>query len=706
MDVFAERPDVLEVTLRDGSYLIDFQFTAQDTAVIASALESVGFRWIEVGHGLGFNASASGKGVAAATDEEYLEAAAGTLKTARWGMFFIPGIGRERDLHLASRYKMDFVRIGTDATNISEAERFIRQAKELGMLVSYNAMKSYAVSAEEWGRNAAQVHKWGADIVCLVDSAGSMDPEEVSLYLKAARSCSPVHLGFHGHDNLSLSMANTLRAIDEGAVLVDSSLQGMGRSAGNAITEVLVAVLKKRGLLAGIDMKAVMDIGDGLIRPLLGHRGVDPMAVTGGYARFHSSFTPKAMEYALKYGIDVRDLIVRLCQEDLVSAPDDLLERLSKELAQTKMPHVLSIPVFSVDRTRNLEGRDSLDSLLKQIRPHAIKTGRFSALNAVIAEAPQEEIKVSGNVQLTRTHVAGSVSYSTNEQLETILQSAEGKVDVLLLDVDQKPFGPSCPAGTAAGFLEKTTLLTYLDSRVWVSAVEDQVARVLGENLENLQIVVAGDHPKSRLLATNLVERRARVSILSESLISAPEDLGAFSFSPDRTTLSYLQAGKPEAEDHLANARMVVVWPRGAPWFGDAEASLVRADSWVLDARIGGLLSEGIERLRQRGAQLIRQNMWPTLAGVLLAAHESQLVCKKSMGRSAIGGVPVVAGGAMGRPGDVVVDSISEPSRVIGVADSQGGITFHYSPQEAEHVHRVTEEINSRMVMPHHNSVK
>src|SRR5215469_5981682 len=261
MATFNTIPDILEVTLRDGSYLIDFQFTAEDTATIASALEGVGFRWIEVGHGLGMNASQSGKGLAAATDEEYLEAAAQALKYAKWGMFFIPGIGREEDLRLAARHGMSFVRIGTNITEADQAEPYIALAKELGFIVSYNAMKSYAVSPEEFGKTVEKVHRWGADISCLVDSAGSMDPDSVAAYLQAAKIESPSPLGYHGHDNLSLAMANTLRAIEEGAVLVDSSLQGMGRSAGNAVTEVLVAILQRRGSLSHIDLKATMDVG-------------------------------------------------------------------------------------------------------------------------------------------------------------------------------------------------------------------------------------------------------------------------------------------------------------------------------------------------------------------------------------------------------------------------------------------------------------
>ncbi len=183
MATFDVIPDILEVTLRDGSYLIDFQFTAEDTATIAAALESIGFRWIEVGHGLGLNASQSGKGMAAATDEEYMEAAAQALQHAKWGMFFIPGIGREEDLRLAARYGMSFIRIGTNVTETAQAEPYIALAKELGLIVSYNAMKSYAVSPAEFGRVVAQVHAWGADIACLVDSAGSMDPDAVAAYL-------------------------------------------------------------------------------------------------------------------------------------------------------------------------------------------------------------------------------------------------------------------------------------------------------------------------------------------------------------------------------------------------------------------------------------------------------------------------------------------------------------------------------------------
>ena len=336
--------DIMEVTLRDGSYVVGFKFTAHDTALIASTLDRVGFRWIEIGHGLGMHASSTGKGEAGASDEEYLAAAAEAITHAEWGVFLIPGIGRATDIKLAAQYKASFLRVGCDITDMDAAEPYVRLAKDEGLFVSFNAMKSYAVSAGDFGRFAAKAQSWGTDIVCLVDSAGCMYPAEVRGYLQAARIESDVALGFHGHDNLSLAMANTLQAVECGAVLVDSSLQGMGRSAGNAVTEILVAVLQKQGLVQHVDLNAAMDAGQQLIAPRNGSRAIDPLAVTAGYARFHSSFMPKVETYARRYGLDVRDLIVLLCKESQVDAPDALLDRLSKQLAAGHGPQREDVP--------------------------------------------------------------------------------------------------------------------------------------------------------------------------------------------------------------------------------------------------------------------------------------------------------------------------------------------------------------------------
>lgn len=669
MSVIFERdePDILDVTLRDGSYLIDFQFTAEDTSRIAAALESVGIRWIEIGHGLGLNASMSGKGRAAATDREYMEAASNALEKARWGMFCIPGIARLDDLRAAATTGMSFVRVGTNITEVDQAGPFIELGKELGIIVSYNAMKSYAVGPEEFARCAAAAGSWGADIVSLVDSAGGMFPEDVKRYIETAASRSDVHLGFHGHDNLAMSMANSLSAIDAGAVLVDASLQGMGRSAGNTVTEALAAILKRRGHLQDVDLHGLMDIGQGLITPLMQGHALDPMAITAGYARFHSSFTSKVTRYAEKYGLDVRDLIVRLTQEDTVNAPDELLDRIGRELAAVRMPRVIALPVLESSKRWTGDATGNLRVLLEEIGPKAIKSSRFSTLNLVIGEKPMETMAVSHNVHMTSAHVIGSVTLTREDDLTRALAAADGRVDVVFLDVDSKSFGPPSPAHAAVAVLRTSRLLTYSDGRLWVDAIEGQLVRMLDEDLLDRVVAIVGDHAKSRELAGSLERRGARVA------------LGL------------------EADAIPGNADAVIVWadPSGLT---REHASRLAEGTVLLDAGIGSLSTETLAAARSQGVLLARVNIWPVLSGALEAAHEAARVRSECFGWNELAGVSVVAGGAIGEAHAIIVDCISHPSRVIGVADGHGGVLYRWEPEDEARVRRVNEEILKRLV--------
>lgn len=702
-----EAPSILEVTLRDGSYLIDFQFTADDTQLIGRALDAAGFRWIEIGHGLGLHASDCGKGVAAASDEEYLAAAAESLEDAHWGVFFIPGIGRTEDLEAAASYGMSFVRVGTNITQIEQARPYIERAKELGLAVSYNAMKSYAVSPEEFGHNAALAASWGADIVCLVDSAGGMFPKDIAAYLDRAKQETGVVLGFHGHDNLSLAVANSLAAIDHGARLVDSSLCGMGRSTGNATTEVLVAILKQLGFAREIDLNFVMDVGQGLVAPIMATHGLDPLGVTVGYARFHSSFLPKVAGYAEKHGVDVRDLIVRLCEQDVVNAPDELLESLGAELAREapqRPARPMRLKALSLAGKRDVR---SLPRVLKDLRSRASKACKPSALNVVIGHQPMAGPLLSGNIQPTPTHLLTGITLTKEADLREVMESADGLVDCVFLDADQKPFGPSNQVRTARERLKRSQLLTYLDSRVWIQAVEDQAVRLLGETPYGLSIVIAGRHNRTQILATRFAERLAAVTLLSDPAgsLQGPADTLEWAFTegaaPNHAP-ELLEAESPEARAALANAAMVVVWPAAESWFDKGMMEAVAPQAIVLDARIGGMTADGIAYGAAHAMRLLRVDIWPALAGALAAAHDSQLRLEQAQGRREIEGVQVVAGGVIGRLGDIVLDHINQPTRVIGVADGRGGLldAGALRAEDEGNLKRVRDCVNSLLVVP------
>lgn len=330
----AKGPDILECTLRDGSYAIDFQFSREDTFTIARRLDDLGFPYIEVGHGIGLGASRRNMGVAAATDEEYMAGAAEAVHRGKWGMFCIPGVAELSDIDIAAKAGMGFVRVGTEVSDAEKAKPFIERARDKGLFVFSNLMKSYVCDTGYFVSQASKCLDYGAQCIYVVDSAGGMLPEEIGAYADAMRSAAPdVKLGFHGHHNLGLGVANSLYCARMGFDVVDTSLQGFGRSAGNTPTEQFVAVLIRAGFETPYDPVAVMEAGEELIRPLIQEIGHNSLDTTAGLARFHSSYMRRVLEAAKAKRVDPRRLIIALCEHDRANAPAELIEAAAAEVA-------------------------------------------------------------------------------------------------------------------------------------------------------------------------------------------------------------------------------------------------------------------------------------------------------------------------------------------------------------------------------------
>ena len=328
---------VLDCTLRDGSYAIDYQFSQEDTARICEALEGAGVKFIEIGHGVGMNGSQN-HGRAKQSDEEYVKAAAEVIKKSKFGMFCIPGIARLEDLDMAASYGMGFVRVGTNVNEANQAEHFIRRAKKLRMHVSFNMMKSYALPPLEVVKQAALAASYGADVVSVVDSAGGMMPKDVREYVSVIKKkIKNIDVGFHGHNNLQLAMANSLAAVEAGATFVDATLQGIGRSVGNTQTEVLVLLLRKLGVSTGIDPLKIMDAGDRWIRPRMPiQSGIDTLSAVIGDSQFHSSFLKIVEKVAREENLDVRALIAAVSAIDLITVTEESAKKAAIRLKARK----------------------------------------------------------------------------------------------------------------------------------------------------------------------------------------------------------------------------------------------------------------------------------------------------------------------------------------------------------------------------------
>lgn len=323
---------LMDVTLRDGSYAVNFQFSCQDVRIIGRELEESGISWIEIGHGMGLGANSEKNGVALNTDEEYLETAQQTFKKSKFGMFCIPDIASLDDIDMAASYGMHFLRIGTNVNEVEKSEQYIKRAKSKGIKVFANYMKSYVVSPETFADTVKKSESYGADAVYIVDSAGAMFQEDIGRYYDAVRKISDIDIGFHGHNNLGLAVANSIYAAGIGIKYVDASLQGLGRSAGNAQLELLIACLIKKYNISKYDCKKLLMAGRKIVSPLIHERGLNPLDVYSGLAEFHSSYMGYIHKYAGKYSVNPLELIYEYCKYDKVNLEEQVLENIAREL--------------------------------------------------------------------------------------------------------------------------------------------------------------------------------------------------------------------------------------------------------------------------------------------------------------------------------------------------------------------------------------
>jgi len=326
---------ILDSTLRDGSQAINFQFGRKLTRNILSNLEKGGIQWIEMGHGLGLGATRKCGKPALLSDEEYMDLAKNTLKKANFGFIIIKKFGEKKDIKLASERGAKFIRIGSNITEVNQIEDYIKYVKEQGLIVFIALMKAYAIThMKEYIEILQKLEKWGADVITLMDSAGTMIPEEVKKYINHGKININISLGFHAHNNLQLAIANTITAIKAGADCVDVSIGGLGRSAGNAPTEILAILLEKYGRGKILNYKVLSDLNDNYIFPLIkGQNRFSSESLTFGFAGFHSNFLPLITKVCKRYPLlDYRDVILALSKKEKVNVNEELINKAIKEM--------------------------------------------------------------------------------------------------------------------------------------------------------------------------------------------------------------------------------------------------------------------------------------------------------------------------------------------------------------------------------------
>lgn len=345
---------LLDCTIRDGSYSVNFQFTKNDITTIVHNLSNANIRYIEVGHGLGLGAYKLKGKEACVNDIETLQVSkeAAANSHAKIGVFFIPKIGTFNDIKIAQSEGADFIRIGINSHDYKDALPYISYAKNLGMEVGFNFMKSYLVNPFTLLQYAKDIADAGVDYIYVVDSAGGMLPQDIGERVRLLSENIETKIGFHGHNNLMLANANNIAAIENGAKLIDTTLSGIGRGGGNSSTEVMLFILEKMGINLGINKNLLLDTSKKYIASKIKSENLSDIDIVSGFALCHSSFLDTFQKVSKKLNIDLRDLIIEVSKIEKSDPKHSLIEKIGSKLAKEKQ-----IVFAPMDIRRKLDDR-------------------------------------------------------------------------------------------------------------------------------------------------------------------------------------------------------------------------------------------------------------------------------------------------------------------------------------------------------------
>jgi 4-hydroxy 2-oxovalerate aldolase len=329
------RLTICDTTLRDGSHAVAHQLSRSDIREYARAAERAGADVVEVGHGNGLGASSIQVGLAALSDAEMLTTAKAQLREARLGVLSLPGFaGIERDLKPALDCGVDEVRVGSHCTEADVTRQQITMLRAMGVTVKGMLLMTHMASAEQLLKQARLMRDYGAHAVVLMDSAGAYTPDQVTEKVGTLVEHLDIDVGFHGHNNLGLSVANSMAAIRAGATIVDVTARGFGAGAGNAPLELLAANLHVERIESRIRLFGALDAADLAAATFVKHVPTnDSVTIASGIAGVFSGFARPVRRASERFGVDPRKVLMELGNRRVVAGQEDTIIEVAMSLA-------------------------------------------------------------------------------------------------------------------------------------------------------------------------------------------------------------------------------------------------------------------------------------------------------------------------------------------------------------------------------------
>ncbi len=328
-----------DMCLRDGMHAKREQISVDQMVKVATALDDAGVPYLQVTHGAGLGGNSLQHGFAMASNEEYISAVASRMKRAKVSVLLIPGLGTMKDLQAAFDAGARSVHVATHCTEADTSPQHIAYARKLGMDTTGFLMMAHLNDAAGIAAQGRLMESYGAHTVYVTDSAGYMLPEDVKARVGALRDAlrPETEIGFHGHHNLGMGIANSIAAIEAGATRIDGSAGGLGAGAGNTPLEVFAAVCERMGIETGVDLFKLMDVAEDIIVPMMDHVvRVDRESLILGFAGVYSTFLLHAKRAAERFGVPARDILVELGRRKMIGGQEDMIQDTAMTMAKER----------------------------------------------------------------------------------------------------------------------------------------------------------------------------------------------------------------------------------------------------------------------------------------------------------------------------------------------------------------------------------
>jgi 4-hydroxy-2-oxovalerate/4-hydroxy-2-oxohexanoate aldolase len=328
-----------DMCLRDGMHAKREQISVEQMVRVATAMDDAGVPYLQVTHGAGLGGNSLQHGFALASNEEYIGAVSSRMKQAKVSVLLIPGLGTMDELRSAYQAGARSVHVATHCTEADTSPQHIACARELGMDSTGFLMMAHLNDPKGLAEQGKLMESYGAQTVYITDSAGYMLPADVKARVEALRNVlkPETEIGFHGHHNLGLGIANSIAAIDAGATRIDGSVAGLGAGAGNTPLEVFAAVCERMGIETGVDVFKLTDVAEEIIVPMMDHIvRVDRESLALGYAGVYSTFLLPAKRAAERYGVPARDILVELGRKKMIGGQEDMIDDTAMTMAKER----------------------------------------------------------------------------------------------------------------------------------------------------------------------------------------------------------------------------------------------------------------------------------------------------------------------------------------------------------------------------------